>query len=166
MLLVNLREKMSKHKLKPQKKENNKESGIPTSLQKQKCIVHEEQIKGLSYICPKCKSVFCSKCLNNIILYEEKCMVCGQELKDSKSIKWLQSRAAKYYTSNERGISGIPKVNVTTLSDDIWDKFKELEISDDIIEELIDRLKYIPPEKRLQYIDTYFTVNEEFNDDF
>ena len=43
----------------------------------------------------------------------------------------------------------LPGETLTMLTPEIWKRFDELHLSDDIIEEVIDRMKHVPPEDRL-----------------
>jgi len=58
----------------------------------------------------------------------------------------------------------LPGETLTMITPEIWKRFEELQLSDEIIEEVIDRMKHVPPEDRLKYLDVYF-ADTDMNDD-
>nr|MDO8112244.1 B-box zinc finger protein [Candidatus Sigynarchaeota archaeon] len=130
------------------------------------CKVHRARIEGLNYFCRKCGSVFCLACITNVLLPEGKCMVCNADLEISDEYRRLIERALRMVGPRVDGAEmEFPGMTVTTLAPEIWKRFDELQLDDDIIEEVIDKLKYIPPDDRLKYLDAYFGDDLDANDD-
>jgi hypothetical protein len=54
-----------------------KEKDIAISKKMKICVNCGKKLRRFAYICPKCKTFYCKKCLNKIILNEEKkCLLC------------------------------------------------------------------------------------------
>ncbi len=92
-------------------------------------------------------------------------MVCNADLEITDEYKRLIERALSISPRIDRADMAFPGMTVTTLAPEIWKRFEELQLDDDIIEEVIDKLKYIPPDDRLKYLDVYFGDDLETNDD-
>nr|MDO8113250.1 hypothetical protein [Candidatus Sigynarchaeota archaeon] len=129
------------------------------------CKVHRARIEGLNYFCRKCGSVFCLSCITNVLLPEGKCMVCNADLEISDEYRHLIERALSIRPRVDGAEMEFPRMIVTMLAPEIWKRFEELQLDDDIIEEIIDKLKYIPPDDRLKYLDAYFEDDLDANDD-
>lgn len=131
------------------------------------CKVHQARIEGLNYFCHKCGSVFCLACIAEILLPEGKCVVCDASLEISEEFRCVIDQALSVRQGID-GTDGLPKysgITLTMLTPEVWKRLEELQLDDDIIEEVIDKLKYIPPDDRLKYLDAYFEDNLESNDD-
>ncbi len=125
-----------------------------------KCKVHRTRIEGINYTCRECGSVFCLACITNVLLPDGKCMVCEASVEINDEFRSLIDRATRHA---ETGIFA-PGGQVTTIAPEIWRRFEELQLEEDIIDEVIDRLKYVPPEDRLKYLNAYFDDEEEHDD--
>ncbi|HME53199.1 MAG TPA: hypothetical protein VKM55_13335 [Candidatus Lokiarchaeia archaeon] len=136
------------------------ESVVPS--QPRKCTVHQAPIEGLSYVCPSCNSTFCMVCITNVLLPERQCMVCNSPLEiDQEVWKRIDKSVKVDIMSNDSLIHGD---TVTILTPDIWKRLEELQLDQDVIEEIIDRLKGIPPADRLKYLNAYFADTDLHND--
>jgi len=129
------------------------------------CKVHHTRIEGLNYLCRKCGSVFCLSCITNVLLPESKCMVCNADLEISDEYRRLIERALSIGPRVGEADVEFPGMILTTLAPEIWKRFEELQLDDDIIEEVIGKLKYIPPEDRLKYLDACFGNDLDANND-
>lgn len=125
-----------------------------------KCKVHRTRIEGINYHCHECGSVFCLACIANVLMPEGRCMVCEAPVIIDDEFRAIIQRA----TEDARPDPGIINGQVTTIAPEIWRRFEELELDDDIIDEVIDRLKYVPPDDRLKYLNAYFNENEDRGD--
>jgi hypothetical protein len=125
-----------------------------------KCKVHRTRIEGINYHCRECGSVFCLACINNVLLPEGRCMVCEAAVDISDEFRSLIDRAARHADTDAFTTSG----QVTTIAPEIWHRFEELQLEEDIVDEIIDRLKYVPPEDRIKYLNAYFNDQEEPDD--
>lgn len=125
-----------------------------------KCKVHRTKIEGINYTCYECNSVFCLACITNVLLPEGKCMVCEAAVNIDAEFRSLIDRATK------AADAAIPELcgKVTTIAPEIWRRFEELELDEDVVDEVIDRLKYVPPEDRMKYLNAYFNDDEERNE--
>jgi len=129
------------------------------------CEIHHTRIEGLNYFCRKCGSVFCLSCIKNVLLPEGKCMVCNADLEISDGYLCLIERALSIGPKVDGAGTEFPGMLLTTLAPEIWKRFEELQLDDDIIEEVIGKLKYIPPDDRLKFLDAYFGNDVDANDD-
>jgi hypothetical protein len=125
-----------------------------------KCKVHRTRIEGITYTCRDCGSVFCLACITNVLLPEGKCMVCDAPVEINDEFRSLIDRATHLADTGILAPSG----QVTTIAPEIWRRFEELELEEDVVDEIIDRLKYVPPEDRLKYLDAYFNDEDEHDD--
>ncbi len=125
-----------------------------------KCKVHRTKIEGLSYRCDKCGSVFCLACITNVLEPEGRCMVCEAPVEISDEFRSLIDRATRAVDPDAFSLRG----QVTTLAPEVWHRFEQLELEEDVVDEIIDRLKYVPPEDRLKYIDAYFSEEDDHED--
>ncbi|MEX2680396.1 MAG: hypothetical protein Q6373_002255 [Candidatus Sigynarchaeota archaeon] len=125
-----------------------------------KCKVHRTKIEGLSYRCDKCGSVFCLACIINVLQPERKCMVCDEPVEINDEYRSMIDRATRVVDPDTFTMSG----KVTIIAPEIWRRFDELGLDEDVIDEVIDRLKYVPPEDRLKYINAYFNDEHEYED--
>nr|MDO8084132.1 hypothetical protein [Candidatus Sigynarchaeum springense] len=132
----------------------------PERIVVRNCKVHKTKIEGFSYRCDKCGSVFCLACITNVLEPERKCMVCEAPVTITEEYRSLINKAASGVDPDAFTLSG----QVTTIAPEIWRRFEELELEDDLIDEVIDRLKYVPPEDRLKYIDAFFSEEDERED--
>ncbi|HME56066.1 MAG TPA: hypothetical protein VKM55_27940 [Candidatus Lokiarchaeia archaeon] len=150
----------SKNEAMPQQGGNQFETPVPRQVRK--CTVHKAPIEGLSYICPSCNSIFCLACITNVLLPEGQCMVCNAPLEIEPETRRLIDRSLEIGDMSSTEV--LPDESITMLAPEIWKRFEELQLDDDIIEEVIDRMKYVPPEDRLKYLDAYF-ADTDMNDD-
>jgi hypothetical protein len=125
-----------------------------------KCKVHRTRIEGINYHCHECGSVFCLACITNVLLPEGKCMVCEAEVNISDEFRSLIDRTARQVDPDAFTMSG----QVTTIAPEIWHRFEELQLDEDVVDEIIDRLKYVPPEDRMKFLNAYFNDQEENED--
>ena len=64
--------------IKPKK---SKEKDIKISKDLKVCVICGKKLKKFSYICPRCSTFYCEKCLNKVSMRQEKkCWVCDFEL--------------------------------------------------------------------------------------
>ena len=125
-----------------------------------KCKVHRTRIEGINYTCHECGSVFCLACITNVLLPDGRCMVCEAPVEINDEFRSLIGRATRHA---DTGLPA-PRGQVTTIAPEIWRRFEELQLEEDVIDEVIDRLKYVPPEDRLKYLNAYFDDEEEPDD--
>jgi hypothetical protein len=96
-----------------------------------------------------------------VLLPEGKCLVCEAPIEIAEEYRDIIDYAAGKDTSDHFIMSG----QVTTIAPEIWRRFEELELEEDLVDEVFDRLKYIPSSDRLKYLDAYFRDDDENNDD-
>jgi len=137
-----------------------KDSHLMKQIVPRKCKVHRTRIEGLNYTCGKCGSVFCLACITNVLLPEEKCMICGTPVEISDEFRPIIDRATQHADAGMPVMDG----KVIMIAPEIWQRFEELGLEEDVIDEVIDRLKYVPPEDRLKYINAYFNDMDEHDD--
>jgi hypothetical protein len=125
-----------------------------------KCKVHRTKIEGINYHCHECGSVFCLACIANVLMPEGKCMVCEATVTIDDEFRAIIERASRNVEPDAYILSG----QVTTISPEIWRRFEELQLDEDVVDEVIDRLKYVPPEDRLKYLNAYFNDEEQDDD--
>jgi len=89
-------------------------------------------------------------------------MVCNAPLEIEPETRRLIDRSLEIGDMSSTEV--LPDESITMLAPEIWKRFEELQLDDDIIEEVIDRMKYVPPEDRLKYLDAYF-ADTDMNDD-
>ncbi|HME56280.1 MAG TPA: PKD domain-containing protein [Candidatus Lokiarchaeia archaeon] len=102
-----------------------------------KCVVHKGPITGFSYTCKNCGVPYCMDCYNHLIATSEKCWNCGQPLEQQTD-------------------ATVTKQEVTLFTTEVWNKIEALNLSDEIKDEIIEQLKYIPPGQRIQYLNETF----------
>ncbi len=112
-----------------------------------KCVVHKGPITGFSYTCKHCGVPYCMECYKHLIASKESCWNCHETLNDPS-------------TSSE-----LVKKKVTILASEIWKRLEMINLSEDIMDEVIAQLKTIPPKDRMQYLDERFEEIKE-NDDW
>ncbi|NMC06884.1 MAG: hypothetical protein GYA24_16820 [Candidatus Lokiarchaeota archaeon] len=139
-------------------KANTTDQGIQDAAFR-KCKVHRTRIEGINYHCPGCGSVFCLACIANVLVPEERCMVCEAPVDIDDEFRAIIRGALGNVTD-----PGIMSGQVTIIAPEIWRRFEELELDEDIIDEVIDRLKHIPPADRMKYLDVYFDDTEDRGD--
>lgn len=127
---------------------------LPTPQIVRKCKVHQAPIEGLSYVCPSCNSNFCLACITNVLLPEGRCMICNAVLTIEPETRRFIDRAMEINKMSHNSL--LPDETITIISPEIWKRFDQLQLDDDIIEEVIGRMKHVPPEDRLKYLDAYF----------
>jgi len=124
------------------------------------CKVHRTRIEGLGYFCPSCKSSYCTRCVQNVLLPERKCLVCGSPVEIADDLRAFAERAASV-----AGPEGhVPEGKVTMLAPEVLQRLEGLGLDEDVLDELIERLKYVPPEDRLKYLDAIFPDENGEND--
>lgn len=69
--------KMEKKRWKKQEKRGDK---ITTFERIRVCLVHKGKIKGLTYVCPSCGSLYCYNCIKSLNKKKEKCWNCKSEI--------------------------------------------------------------------------------------
>jgi hypothetical protein len=69
--------KMEKKKWKKQEKRGDK---ITTFEKSRVCLVHKGKIKGLTYVCPTCGSLYCYNCIKSLFKKKEKCWNCKSDI--------------------------------------------------------------------------------------
>ncbi len=131
-----------------------------THVESRKCKVHRTKIEGINYTCIKCGSVFCLTCIANVLLPERKCMVCETSLEISDEFRLIIEKFTRQADTGMLALNG----KVTLISPEIWRRFEELELEEDVLDEVIDRLKYVPPEDRLKYLNAIFKDEEKRDD--
>ncbi|MFX0101726.1 MAG: DUF2341 domain-containing protein [Candidatus Hodarchaeota archaeon] len=123
------------------------------------CLVHKDEIKGLSYTCNHCGAIYCIKCTQYLIQAGETCWNCHapvpEELLDVQTDTGLKLP--------------IPKTDLAIFSQDVWNKIEQLEkdgkINREIFDEVIGLLKLLPPSERLEYLEgDMFDVVEDDDD--
>ncbi len=132
----------------------------PAYTESRKCKVHRTKIEGINYTCRECSSVFCLICITNVLIPEGKCMVCEVPVEIDDEFRSIIDRMTRQADTSTLTPSG----KVTIIAPEIWHKFEELGLEEDVIDEIIDRLKYVPPKDRLKYLDAYFNDEEEHDD--
>ncbi|MFX0102798.1 MAG: hypothetical protein ACFFCS_24735, partial [Candidatus Hodarchaeota archaeon] len=120
---------------------------------KAKCLVHKGEIKGLSYTCSECDSVYCLECAKHLVKNGEACWTCKKPI--------------ILETGNMvDNADAVPKMEVTVFSKEIWDLLKSLDLNPVVHDEVIERLKYIPPAERRKYLEEMFPEVEPYHEDF
>ena len=115
-----------------------------------KCIVHKGPISGFSYTCKSCGVPYCLECMKHLIDSGEGCWNCGEHLDNT-------FQGVLSPTENTS------KTVLTVFSLQVTQKLKELNLPEEIYEEVIERLKFIPPEQRIQYLEQTFPDKMEFD---
>jgi hypothetical protein len=130
---------------------------LPAHVVTRKCKVHRTKIEGINYTCRRCGSVFCLACITNVLLPDGKCMVCEAPFEIDDEFRSIIDRAARHTDTGPFTPGG----QVTIIAPEIWRRFEELNLEEDVIDEIIDRLKYVSPKDRLKYLNAYFNDEEE-----
>ncbi len=86
-------------------------------------------------------------------------MVCHAPAEIDNEFRSIIDQMIKHNNTDTSALEG----QVTIIAPEIWRRFEELGLEEEIIDEIIDRLKQIPPENRLKYLNTYF--DDEKDDD-
>ncbi|MFX0102570.1 MAG: hypothetical protein ACFFCS_23590 [Candidatus Hodarchaeota archaeon] len=139
---------------------NKGEKPEKSNASRKQCIIHQVPMEGLNYICPECNSIYCLSCIKNLLLSTEQCIVCEEPVLKDEYFEIIKQELESGGNPND----AIPKINVTTIAPEVWKKIDQFQISEEIIDELLENLKYIPPDKRVRYLEIYFSPEEEFDD--
>ncbi len=113
------------------------------------CKIHGEPISGISYKCERCKSDFCSKCIDLVLAGTGECMVCGEKIASMDQMKQLFNKTCATPPP-------VRKCDVTIFSDEVWTELDEMNLDEEIIDELLNQLKYVEPKNRVLYLKRCF----------
>lgn len=65
------------------------EEDIALHKERKICIVCKSKVSGILYLCPKCETLYCTKCQEALSKMENMCWVCNYPFEESKPIKPL-----------------------------------------------------------------------------
>ncbi len=125
-------------------------SEVSVDVLNQRCVVHKGVITGFSYTCKNCGTVYCMECIKHLVNIQETCWTCKQPLD----------------TSFLKEGDDFPKKLVSMFSTEIWQKLKDLDLNEEIFDEVLGKLKSLPPEIRLKYLDERFPAIPQFDPEF
>jgi len=120
-----------------------------------RCVVHKGPISGLSYTCKQCGVQYCIDCAAHLAKSGEKCWNCGADI-DTQSVMAVNPQAIP-----ERQMEG----QVTMFGPEIFAKISELGIEEGLVDDLLELLKDIPVDNRVQYLEEMFKEMPENEDD-
>ncbi len=116
-----------------------------------RCVVHKGPVSGLSYTCKYCGTVYCMKCAKHLVESGESCWTCKEPIS---------------LAEGEEDEIGLPRITVGLFSPEVWQKIRQLDLSAEIFDEVIEYLKGIPPSSRIKYLEETFKDTEKFDQEF
>lgn len=45
------------------------------------CVIHKGPIKGVSFVCPYCRAMYCDECAKKLMISKERCCSCNHEMR-------------------------------------------------------------------------------------
>jgi hypothetical protein len=120
-----------------------------------RCVVHKGPISGLSYTCKHCGVQYCLNCATHLAQSGEKCWNCGGVI----DVEGLVPAIAE--ATPTRPMEG----QVTMFEPEVFAKISELGIEEGLVDDLLELLKDIPVNNRLQYIEDMFKETPEDEED-
>jgi hypothetical protein len=124
---------------------------VSVEVSTQRCVVHKGPITGFSYTCATCGTVYCMKCVRHLSEINESCWSCKQPLN---------------VTSEDVEADDFPSISVSAISPEVQQKLQKLDLSEEIIDEVLESLKSIAPDSRLKYLEDKFPDTDRFDGDF
>ncbi len=115
-----------------------------------KCIVHKGPISGFSYSCKACGVIYCVKCVRHLAETNQACWNCGASLDID------EERARPEALIRDDAV-------VSVISEEVWNKIEQLGLQEDILDEVLGKLKTIPPQDRVAYLERTFPDDEEYD---
>jgi hypothetical protein len=115
-----------------------------------RCIVHKGPISGFSYSCKSCGVVYCVKCMKHLAKTNQDCWNCGARLETDDEQARPEAAARD-------------ETEVSVLSEDVWNRIEKLGLQEDILDEVLGKLKTLPPNDRMAYLERVFPDEEEYD---
>ncbi len=120
-----------------------------------RCVVHKGTISGLSYTCKHCGVQYCANCAAHLAKSGEKCWNCGGAIE-----------AEGLVPASAQAMPTLPmEGQVTVFEPEVFAKISELGIEEKLVDDLLELLKDIPANNRLQYLDDMFKETPEDEED-
>ncbi|MHA1150490.1 MAG: SBBP repeat-containing protein [Promethearchaeota archaeon] len=148
------------------------------------CQVHRGPIKGISYICPKCRTKYCLRCATILAKKSEECWVCGETIQislekkeirvkfDEDKEKSLKSEGSilKVFKGESiiEKLSSLNDINLTALSRNFFKQVELLEWEENDKFEFIKEMLALTPEEREEFLSEMLSeskLNESSNDE-
>ncbi|MFX1275097.1 MAG: SBBP repeat-containing protein [Promethearchaeota archaeon] len=137
------------------------EKEIDIIKQEDKCVIHKGEIKGINYVCPKCKAKYCLKCASTLMRRGESCWICDSNITmDIESSNKVKIEDEKINFNNlinsSNPIEELLKhgdIEMTAIPNEIKRKLDKLNLDKNELDEILKDLVVFNTQEQLKIIE-------------